>query len=264
MIQPPSTQAMLVIAHPAHELRVLSWFEAAAPRLAILTTGSRSGDNRARLERTAVLAKSTGAPLSGVFGPMLDRELYGLVERGDGGPLGDCITRLGEEMARDGTQFVVVDAWQGYSIAHDLAHLVGRIAAAEAAARTGRAIEVVEFAPVSTAVAPRLDTAPALYGLSLPKAEAERKARLAADYPDVAAELAELIEQDGPEALSEERFFAPPPLRALLEPPGVKPYYERIGEERVASGVYAGVLRWRDLAPVARGLCARVAAELAA
>ena len=167
MIQPPSTQAMLIVAHPAHELRVLRWFESAAPTLAVLTTGSRNGANRDRLERTAVLARSVGAPLSGLFGPMLDRELYSLVAAGTAEPLHACAELLRDEMVRDGTRLAVVDAWQGYSIAHDLAHLLGRIAAAEAGAQTGRAIEVVEFAPVSTETAPRLDQAPALYGLSL-------------------------------------------------------------------------------------------------
>jgi hypothetical protein len=260
MIQPPSAQAMLVVAHPAHELRVLKWCETAAPRLAVLTTGSRHGDDRARMRRTAEIACTLGSPLSGVFGALLDRDLYGLVERADARPLHTAVSTLRDEMIRGEVAFVVVDAWQGYSIAHDLAHLLGRLAAAEAAEMAGRRIEVTEFTPVSTRLAPRLSEDDPLYQLSLSADEVRRKAALAADYPDIAAELAELIAHDGEAALSLERFHAPAPLAAVLEPPAAKPYYERMGEERVAAGLYSDVLRWSHLEPVARDLCARLGA----
>jgi len=64
-----SERAILVIAHPGHELRVHGWLEAMAPAVWILTDGS-GHTGRSRVDSTTRVLESTGAAPGPVYGSM--------------------------------------------------------------------------------------------------------------------------------------------------------------------------------------------------
>jgi hypothetical protein len=153
----------------------------------------------------------------------------------------------------------VVDGWQLYSAAHDLAHLIGRAAAAEASATLGRSVEVIEFAVTPEPHATRPDTLQ--FRLSEAEMAAKRSAALA--HPGIEAELAEVLAAGGTDALAVEALRAPPALADLAPAPGERPLYEVFGEARVKAGLYGEVLRWAHMAPVVEGFAARIEAARA-
>jgi hypothetical protein len=58
------------------------------------------------------------------------------------------------------------------------------------------------------------------------------------------------------EFIATESFHRLRPMAELLPRPGEVPTYERVGEARVAAGLYRTVLRWRHLEPIVHALMA--------
>ena len=73
----------LAVAHPGHELRLGDWLAETRPVTFVLTTGSRSGADRGRIEASGSLADRIGAERGGIFGRYLDSQLYSLMIAGD-------------------------------------------------------------------------------------------------------------------------------------------------------------------------------------
>src|SRR5687767_773396 len=73
-----SQRAMLVIAHPGHELRVHGWLETARPRVWVLTDGS-GRTQQSRIDSTTRVLESTGAVRGSVYGQMSDADVYNAV-----------------------------------------------------------------------------------------------------------------------------------------------------------------------------------------
>src|SRR3954452_22150108 len=101
------------------------------------------------LRRDVAAHERTGA----LFGEILDRELYELVLAGDAGPFHAWTDVLRDAWLAAPPRFVVTDAWQLYSVAHDLVHLMGRVAAHEAGLRLGAALACLDYAVVPREVA---------------------------------------------------------------------------------------------------------------
>ncbi|CAN7202316.1 hypothetical protein LJR219_000551 [Phenylobacterium sp. LjRoot219] len=55
---PPGGRTALAVAHPGHELRLAKWVELTRPTVFILTSGSRSGDDRSRVDAGSVSSGS--------------------------------------------------------------------------------------------------------------------------------------------------------------------------------------------------------------
>ena len=60
----------------------------------------------------------------------------------------------GDDFVRREIDLVVMDAWQYYNVAHDLTHLMARMAAERASAQLGRRIPVVDYPTVPDELAP--------------------------------------------------------------------------------------------------------------
>ena len=253
--------AALFIAHPAHELRLHAWLSRTRAEVHVLTTGSRSGEGTERLEATGRLLDGLGCPRGRVFGACLDRELYAALLAGEHAGFHAVADALRDALAVRAAGLLVVDAWQLYSPAHDLAHLIGRAAAAEAGVLLGRPVDVRELAVVPEPAGHAADS----LVLRLSVAEAEARRAAADAHPGIEAELAEALAVGGAEALAAEAMCRPPPLAELPPSDGQPPLYERFGEARVRSGLYGEVLRWRHMAPVFDAFARRIgeAGELA-
>jgi len=247
----------LVVAHPGHELRLYGWVRRERPRLSILTTGSRSGRSDLRLQASRSLAQSTGSKIGPLFGAIVDRDFYDLVLAGEENVFHEWTTTLREQFCTDHTRLVVVDGWQMYNVAHDLVHVMARVAAFEASQRLGSSIECLEYSVVPDALTTQVGVGPAILDLKLEDAVFEQKAAAASDYPDIEVDLDEVIRYEGVNALRHEVLRNPPPVESLLRPTAVVPFYERFGEERVSVGLYREVLRWQHMRPLVKALLDR-------
>ncbi|MEZ5956462.1 MAG: hypothetical protein R3C27_04535 [Hyphomonadaceae bacterium] len=186
-----------------------------------------------------------------------DSTLYGCLLASDHEPFLNWVSRLAADLVSREVELVVTDAWQYYNIAHDLAHLMARVAAAEASAQLNRDILVLEFPVVPAALAPTAPRVQEYCSKTLEGASAAAKREAARRFPDVSGEVAEIEALEGAGAYDLERFFLPAPIRALSTPPAAKPPYECYGEARVAAGLYRDVLRWQHAAPLLSVLAGR-------
>jgi hypothetical protein len=252
-----SANAALVVAHTSHELRLHAWLKRARPSVHILTTGSRSGDDTARIRASEGVVTERGARHGSTFGAMLDRDLYAAVMAGDAAPFERLTDQITRDLISQKAELVVVDGWQYYNAAHDIAHVIGRVAAREAGRILGRAVPVLDYSVVPAELAPHQPCGAPRYVLALSAEEREDKARTAAAFPDIQLELAELMGHEGERAIAAETFNEPPPLDLLLAAPAQTPEYERYGEERVKAGLYKDVLRWTHVERIVCRLAAR-------
>ena len=243
----------LAVAHPGHELRLSCWIQAARPTVFILTTGSRNGEDRSRVEASRSLAARLGATPGDVFGRHLDRDVYRWIMAGDPRPFTDLVAELADHFVQQDLRMVVADSWQLYNAVHDLWHLTVRAAAAQASSRLGRAVECIDYPVVPEQMAGR-SAGEARVLSELSPAEVDEKLRLAAEFPAISDDVAELVQAGGRGFLASETLYDPRPLTALAPTPGEKPPYERYGEARVAAGLYGSVLRWAHVEPIAARL----------
>lgn len=241
------------MAHPGHELHLLEWMREARPTIYIMTAGARAGARRDRIEASRRLAAAMGATPGEVFGESLDRDIYEHILASDPRPFVALAETLAESFVRRAIELVVVDAWQMYNVSHDLWHLIVRAAAANAARATGHAITCLEFEVVPPSISGKA-LGPAAMRQSLSADRIDAKLALAADFPDLAQEISELLAAGGRAFIAQERLHEARPVRQLRPAAGETPRYEREGEARVAAGVYDTVLRWRHVAPIVEAL----------
>ena len=242
-------RSLLVIAHPGHELRLYGWIKQTSPQVVFLTDGSGStGVSRFDLSRDLISELGARVAIPGKFP---EPELYQLLLRGDTAPF----VRLADELAAlirdENIDTLVCDASEGYHPAHDLCLPLARTAA-RAAARPN--IRLYEYRVIGDprpeegdAIALELDT-------SALQAKIERSRRYAAASGSVLSqEVQYMFDTFGEEAFSYE-VLRPAGTETPLLQDGLR-YYEVRGEERVRSGRYDKVLRYREhFAPVQAAL----------
>jgi hypothetical protein len=257
---PPTGQAWrrpaLLVAHPGHELRVFHWLEVARPRVYVLTDGSGS-DAVSRLASTTALLTRTGATEGRVYGAYSDRALYALLLERRVREATALLERLVADLAAAEIDAVVADAAEGYNPAHDLARMLAGAAVEVLRRRTGRAPQSLEF-PLTGLPDPDPERpGDGCVRLTLTDADLERKIAVARGYQELAAELAAVAKEHGLEAFRRE-CLRPATRRAGFDGPAERPpYYETYGEQQVAAGRYAEVLRWEEhVRPVADALWA--------
>jgi len=231
--------AALVVAHPGHELRLFRWLELAQPTVFVLTDGSgRSG--RSRLESTRRVLDATGATCGSILGPLTDVDVYRAILDRDVGRIAQLTRELRDALA--GFRAVVSDSVELYNPTHDLCWVMANLAARDAE----RFSYAVVAHPGDGMVIELDDHA---FG---------RKMAMANRYEDLAGDVDELIGRVGAGALRRE-VFSPVDPNASLPEPREMPYFERRGEEQVAAGKYANVLRYREhFVPFVRELIAAV------
>src|ERR1041384_52475 len=109
MTKSQQQRAILVIAHPGHELRVHGWLEATAPAVWILTDGS-GHTGRSRIDSTTRVLAATGAVPGPVYGPMSDADLYNAVLGFNHQPFLEIVDKLAAAMLHDKVDCIAGDA----------------------------------------------------------------------------------------------------------------------------------------------------------
>jgi hypothetical protein len=141
----PSAQlgrAALVVAHPSHELRVHGWLEQTRPYVCILTDGAgRSG--APRLLNTSEVLRRAGATQGTIYGRLSDLEVYAAILNGDADLFASLVAELAQAFVTEQIEYVVGDAAEGYSVAHDICRVM--IGAAVERARQEHNYEVKNF-----------------------------------------------------------------------------------------------------------------------
>jgi hypothetical protein len=255
-----STEAanpVLVVGHPGHELRVYGWLMAARPVVHVLTDGSGS-DGTPRIDSTTALLDGAGASRGSIYGRLSDREIYAAILAGDHARFIALSEELAAAFVRDNVDLVAGDAVEGFNPSHDVCRYVINAAVRLASAANGRTIRCYAFP---------LDSAPDLrhdnhHGhtllVHLDDAMLNRKLQAAHAYTELRGEVESALQYFGTEPFRTEHLW---PVD-LSDPYGWKadriPFYESYGAQRVASGAYTHVVRFREhLRPLADALWCR-------
>ena len=116
-------RAALVVAHPSHELRIHGWLEQTRPYVCVLTDGGgRSGEPR--LSRTSEVLARAGATQGVIYGRLTDLEVYAAILKGDSELFAGLVEELAEAFVEEQIDYVVGDAAEGYSVAHDICRVM--------------------------------------------------------------------------------------------------------------------------------------------
>ena len=250
----------LIIGHPGHELRVLGWVRAAKPLVAILTDGS-GADGRPRIEQTTQLLDGVLDRRSALYGMASDRDVYRAILEQDLDYFLALSNRLADELCEHRIECVAGDSIEGYNPTHDLCGLLSDRAVRLASDRMGVRVRHYTFPLVGS---PRPDLLSAdSQCLRLTSDELVRKLANIRHYAQSAggallAEIDDMLQRFGEQALAEEVFDRVDIATALSAFDEEKPFYETYGEQQVTSGKYRFVIRYREhIAPIARALTSR-------
>jgi hypothetical protein len=232
------SNALLLVAHPGHELLLYGWMQAARPLVCVLTDGSgHSGVSR--LHYTRDLLASLGAREGAIFGRFTDREIYSVIREGRVEVLEALVDELAGVLRAHGIDMLVVDAMEGFNPVHDLCRILG----GAAADRAGSVLQLEypvhdrpeSYRGVDGAAVQDLDDATLADKLHAARA-------MSPAVPDVAQMLA----QWGDETFRVESLRPVRDWTARGWPLGERPLYERTGEERVAASKYDHVIRYDE------------------
>ena len=138
------SRAALVVAHPSHELRVHGWLEKTRPYVCILTDGGgRSGEPR--LSRTSEVLARVGATQGAIYGRLGDLEVYSAILNGDSELFAGLAEELAQAFVDEQIEYVVGDATEGYSVAHDICRVIIDAAIDLAERRHGHPVTNFDF-----------------------------------------------------------------------------------------------------------------------
>lgn len=186
------------------------------------------------------------------MGQFTDAEVYRAIVAGDVEMIAGVTLKLANAIAEGGFRSAVSDAVECYNPTHDLCWVMTNLAARRASRMTGRAIERFAYAVVAEPGEGMT--------IALDDDAFRRKMEMASRYEDLAVDVAELTARVGLDGLRREVFSPVDPRVSLPEELSDKPYFERRGEEQVAAGKYASVLRYREhFVPFVKALIAAVA-----
>jgi hypothetical protein len=232
-------RAMLIVAHPGHELRLLGWMQAARPLVQVLTDGTGAGD-ACRLAATAQVLTECGASAGRVFGAIADHALYSDVLQHQPSRLAAALDAMVEEAIDHDIELVVADPAEGYNPAHDLCRVLADLVAILVEQQTGRRLFSLAYDLTEWESADGCEER-----ILWPVSETThcRKVELAAGFPGVREDAAAAIAALGEAHFRNERFWRVPMGGARLPD---RPAYEAFGERRVAAGRYGQVLRYAD------------------
>ena len=227
------TNAVLIVAHPGHELLLHHWLEQVRPRVYALTDGS-GADQAARTAGARAVLTAAGAEAGDVFGQASDRAWYRALTDRDPSPLLEAAGAILADARRLRPALIVSDAVEGYNPMHDLAAGLAEAVCAALAAE-GAAVEHLVYPTVGDAP---LGVVRSLTRLD--EAAVERKLAAARAQPALRTELEAYLERVGAGVACEE-LFRPGPAPA----PDWRPRYEELGRRRVASGRYSEAIESR-------------------
>jgi hypothetical protein len=247
--------AILIIAHPGHELLVHHWMEVAAPMVFALTDGSGSG-GIARTQRSKEIITATGASIGPMFGLHPDKLWYSAILERDIEPFARVVDSIVEACSVRTPAVVVSDPVEYFNPMHDLCSIVARcVVRRMPRGVTPRHLELSIEHERQDGAASDL--------IWLDAAAADRKSLAISRYHELNSEIARHraglpvkqldVEQLCP-ARCEEMW---PP-----EPPG-EPLYEAHGRRRIETGTYSRLITYVDhVRPLARRIAERYGAGL--
>ncbi|SFM78205.1 hypothetical protein [Variovorax sp. OV329] len=247
---------LLMAAHPGHELLLWKWLRIERPQVVILTNGA-GANGVPRLEPTLDNLQQSGAQwMTKLLQPVSDAAIYQALLDGDTALFRTWVDALAAHVVAQGIECIVADESEDYNPSHDLCRLLANRVANRARAG-GHAVESFGYPTVGHPCPPARLAAETHRMVELGPTELQHKLGDMQGYARRAGgqlqrELDSFISEFGEEAYGRECLFAAQPTR--YEQPGaaaVKPLFERIGEERVAAGVYKHVIRGAHLQAVA-------------
>lgn len=273
-----TSRAILVIAHPGHELRVHGWLETAHPEVWVITDGS-GRTNESRIDSTTRVLQATGAVAGPVYGQFGDADIYNAVLSFDHSCFTNLVDQLVLALVRDRVDFIAGDAEEGYNPAHDICRLVVNAAVRLAKSKSANQITNYDF-PLVGSPGRCADLHSESLWLNLDDAAFARKLSAAHNYPELQAEveaalhgsddvrfhkdpaLAQRARSDfGVTEVNNFRVECLRPVSHHLSPTrnGDAPFYELYGERQVKAGHYNHVLRYREhMLPLAAALDSHV------
>lgn len=235
--------AVLVVAHPGHELRVYGWLKVARPTVFVLTDGSgRSG--KSRMGSTLQVLEETGSRPGAICGRLTDRELYGSLLRLEFKVFVGLAAELAAELSDERLDAVVADSAEGYNPAHDVCRTIVNTAVELANRKRLRPISNFDFPVTSRPDVYAESLQSRSLCLQLDNETFERKIAAARRYVDLKMDVEDAFNRFGVEAFRTEYLR---PFEVSVSPErGMSPLYEKYGEARVGAGHYATVIRYRE------------------
>jgi hypothetical protein len=104
-----SGRAVLVVAHPGHELSLTGWLAMMRPPVFVITDGSGQL-GRSRLHSTTKVLLRTGARAGSIYGHLSDQEVYEAMLRQDVGVFLRMAHDLADWLVLDDIDYVVGDS----------------------------------------------------------------------------------------------------------------------------------------------------------
>jgi hypothetical protein len=136
--------------------------EQSRPYVCILTDGAgRTGEPR--LARTSEVLDRVGATQGTIYGRFTDLEVYAAILNGDAELFAGLVEELCEALVAEQIEYVVGDAAEGYSVAHDICRTMIGAAVELAETRYGHTIENFDFLVVGRPEASPSDAAITLH-----------------------------------------------------------------------------------------------------
>ncbi|MCR9223858.1 MAG: hypothetical protein NXH70_07280 [Hyphomonas sp.] len=241
----PECSTAMIIAHPGHELLVLSALRHTQPLTAIFTDGSGS-INEPRISYSERILEMAGAVRSSVFGRYSDKDCYAFIKARDSTPFVELRDELVEEFLADNVQQIFSDACEYYNPMHDLASYVADAVTIKLASKRGSPADrfVIPIAPSDglTRVALKSDAV-----VSLPQTPDDLIFKLEAigAYEPLAQEIQSAKTLEG-EAYLQEKLCLHQPIAQAPGALEIEPFYERFGRERIAAGVYSELITYSE------------------
>jgi hypothetical protein len=243
----------VLVGHPGHELRVLGWLAEKRPRVHVLTDGSGT-TGYSRVPATSDLLRRIRARRGEVFGLLSDADIYRAILHQDIPLFCSIVDRLAASLAYHGTDFLAADAAEGFNPAHDICRQIANAAICRAQMMTGRSIANYEFLlaewDLNGTQGHDGGHDHRCWHLRLEDRLLRLKLDAARDYAEMKDEVERAI------ALKGEEYFR---LECLMKVTGpflesrqrYRPYYEQLGERRVAAGKYSYTIRYEShMAPL--------------
>lgn len=243
----------LLIGHPGHELRVLGWLAENRAHVYVLTDGSGL-DGRSRLPATSRLLDRLGAKRGQLFGLFSDAEIYRAILNHEIGTFQSIVDQLARSLVEHGIDFVAADAAEGFNPTHDICRQLANAAVSKARTLTGRSIANYEFCLTEWDLKGEEKHDDQCWHLRLEDRLLRLKLDAAREYEELRDEVEQAIAQKGGEYFRVECLRKV--TRSFLEyQPGYRPYYEELGEQRVATGKYRTAIRYQShMLPILRAI----------
>jgi hypothetical protein len=236
-------RAALVIGHPGHELRLYGWLAAVRPQVFILTDGSGTTGIGRIASSSQVLAK-TGSPLGKICAPFSDAGIYEAIRDCNIEEFLTLVDDLADTFMRDEIELVVSDANEGYNPTHDLCREIAQAAVEKVRHMSGRLIPHYEFCLTEWEHGSTYAHGERCVHTQLDHATLVAKIEASRAYAELQDEVDRALAVSGVEHFRVECLKRVDDWATIDET--YKPQYEVWGEQRVAEGKYASVLRFRQ------------------